>query len=153
MPTTIDEPTRRTEAPRYLFPAFFTSRNALVHAICHDSTRAGKYPFRVWPSPYQLGDAAGFVDRDRLIALQRLLVAAYLRDHRVAQAESLVAMLLHIFDVDVVSFRNVDRAHCFEETERDYGVYSAGHLVGKRRAQANRRSNPLQAGNPEVAAR
>jgi uncharacterized protein (TIGR00297 family) len=53
-------------------------------------------------------------------------------------------MLLHIFDV--VSFGNVDAAYCFEETEWDYGVDSAGHFVGERRAQANRRSNPLQAG-------
>jgi hypothetical protein len=63
-------------------------------------------------------------------------------------------MLLDVFDVDVLSFRNIDRANCFEETEGDYGVYRAGHLVGRRRAQANRRSNSLQAVNrshiPEV---
>jgi uncharacterized protein (TIGR00297 family) len=62
-------------------------------------------------------------------------------------------MLLHIFDLDIVSFRDVERANSFEETERDYGIYSAGHLVDWRRAQANRRSNRLQAGDREVAAR
>src|SRR5439155_111568 len=66
---------------------------------------------------------------DLLITLQGVLVAANLRNDRVTQAESLVAMLLHIFDLLVAAFGNVDRAHCFEETQRDYGVYSAGHLV------------------------
>ena len=61
-------------------------------------------------------------------------------------------MLLYIFDLDIITFRDVDGTHCFEETERDYGIYSAGHLVVRRRAQANRRSNPLQAGDHEVAA-
>jgi uncharacterized protein (TIGR00297 family) len=61
-------------------------------------------------------------------------------------------MLLHIFDLDIVTFRDVERANCFEETEGDYGIYSAGHLVDWRRAQANRRWKPLQAGDREVAA-
>jgi uncharacterized protein (TIGR00297 family) len=49
-------------------------------------------------------------------------------------------MLLHVLDIDVLSFRDVDRAHCFEETERDYRVYGTGHLVrrGERKLTAAR---------------
>src|SRR5450759_3403608 len=123
----------------------------LVHAIGDDSAGAGEDPLSVGPASDEAGDAARLIDRDLLIALQRFLVAPDLRDDRIAQSQSLVAMLLHIFDLDIVSFRNVERANCFEETERDYGIYSAGHLVDRRRAQANRRSNRLQAGDREVA--
>jgi len=56
------------------------------------------------------------VDLDLLITLQCVLVAPDLRDHCIAQSESLVAMLLHIFDIDILSFRDVDGPHGFEET-------------------------------------
>ena len=56
------------------------------------------------------------MDWDLLVALQRVLVASNLGDDSVAQAQSLVAMLLHIFDLVLSSFGNVDSAHCFEET-------------------------------------
>ena len=85
------------------------------------------------------------------MTLHRFLVATNLRDHCVAEAQSLVAMLLHIFDVDIFTFGDVDGAHCFQETERDYRVYGAGHLVRRRRAQANRRPNRLQAGSHELS--
>src|SRR5437870_10615101 len=127
-------------------------RDHLVHAICHDGPGARENSSGVGPASDEPRDPAGFVDRDLLITLQGVLVAANLRNDRVTQAESLVAMLLHIFDLLVAAFGNVDRAHCFEETQRDYGVYSAGHLVDRRRAQANRRSNCLQAGYPEATA-
>ena len=116
-------------------------------AIGDDVAGPRENPFGVGASPDQTRNTARFMDGDLLITLHRVLVAANLRDHGIAQAKSLVAMLLHVFDIDVVSFRNVDRANCFEKTERDYRVDSAGHLVGRRRAQANRRSNRLQAGN------
>ena len=107
--------------------------------------RACEDTLRIRTPADETRNSACFMNGNRLVALHRVLVAANLRDHSVAQSKSLVAMLLDIFDVDVLSFRNVDRANCFEETERDYGVYRTGHLVGRRRAQANRRSNPLQA--------
>src|SRR5437667_458428 len=120
-------------------------RDHLIHAICHDGPCACENSFSIWSASDEPRDSAGFVDRDLLIPFQRVLVASDLCNDRVTQSESLVAMLLHIFDLLVAAFGNIDRAHCFEETERDYGVYSAGHLVDRRRAQANRRSNCLQA--------
>src|SRR2546423_5886314 len=122
-------------------------RNHLVHPVGDDIAGAGEDQLSVGTSSDQTRDSTGFMDRDRLIALERVLVATYLGNDGVTQPESLVAMLLHIFDLILSSFGNVDRAHCFEETEGDDGVDSAGHLVGRRRAQANRRSNCLQEGN------
>src|SRR4051812_15952732 len=92
------------------------SRYQLIHSVRHDIPGAHENHLAVCPAPNETRDAARFVDGDRLIALHRVLVASDLGDDGVAQSETLVAMLLHVFDVDVVSFRNVDGANGFEET-------------------------------------
>src|SRR5205814_7464453 len=123
-------------------------RDHLIHPVGDDIASTRKDYLGVRTSSDQTGDSAGFMDRDLLIALQGVLVTTDLCDDSVAQPQSLVAMLLHIFDLILSSFRNVDGAHCFEETEGDDGVDSAGHLVVGGRAQANRRPKCLQAGKP-----
>ena len=80
----------------------------LVHSICDDVARAREDSFGVRASTDESRDAARLMDCDLLIVLEGVLVAANLRDHGVAQSQSLVAMLLHIFDIDVVSLGDVD---------------------------------------------
>ena len=64
----------------------------------------------------QSSDACRLVNLDLLIPLQRILVAPDLGDDGVTQAQSLVAMLLHIFDLVLSSFGDIDSPHCFKET-------------------------------------
>ena len=91
------------------------TRDHLVHPVGDDVTGAGEDSLGVGTASDQSRNAAGFVYRNRLVSLQRILVATDLGDDGVAQPESLVAMLLHIFDFVLSPFGNVDCAHCFEQ--------------------------------------
>src|SRR5205807_7711496 len=75
-----------------------SGRDHLVHAIRHDDAGPSENSFGVGPTSDEPRYTAGLVDGDLLVVLQRVLVATDLRNHRVAQSQSLVAMLLHIFD-------------------------------------------------------
>ena len=78
---------------------------------CDDAAGASKDSFGVRSPPDKARDTAGLVYLNLLVVLERVLISPDLRDDGIAQAESLVAMLLHIFDIDIITFWNVDRAN------------------------------------------
>ena len=73
-----------------------------------DASGANENSFRVGASSNEARDSGGFVESDLLILLHRVLVAANLSNHGIAEAQSLVAMLLHVLDVDILSFGDVN---------------------------------------------
>src|SRR5207237_4669504 len=68
------------------------TRDHLVHAVGDDVAGAGEDSFGVGSTSDQSRDAAGFVDLNLLIALQRIFVTTDLGDDGVAQPKSLVPM-------------------------------------------------------------
>src|SRR5258707_12927824 len=93
-----------------------------VHPICHDRAGAREDCLGVRSASDEAGDSGSFVDRDLLIPLQRFFIAAGLRGHPLPQFPSLVCMLLHLFDLAIISFKDFDLSAWFEENYGDFWV-------------------------------
>ena len=103
-------------------------RDRAIRLARENPAALAEYVLCVGPAADELRERDGFVERRALLAAHGLGVALDLREDGVAQAEALVAQLVHELRL-VLAAGRINRTHRFEQAERKEWVDGGGHVT------------------------